>query len=587
MADEARAAAASACDRAAWDFALAEEAWAAYEPLTPYGKDVKEARLVLADRGEIERSYDLTEAAAGAIARMGTERADRLAYRLSRLPRLPPLAEGLGAVDLFLVKKFIANYRAALGLLDDAARSSFGLSFESDRLAGLLDLGGSDPETFYVSDALDAGLGPLRSLIAEADEAIRGFRAADREAARSALGIDFGEREFVVIGVEDARELAAGRGKLGTAASAAANAAPSPPSLSIEALDSLSCVVRIEGSEGELAARAERNRLGAAERELEEAVIARLGAEVQAEAGRLERCAAAIRDFDLARSRALMALRLGLTRPRLGSSSLVVEGGRLLPCERECAALGLRYRSLDLELPERASLLFGSNMGGKTVALRTVLFMQILAQAGLFVPARRFETEVYPRIMYVGEDAGEGTEGRERRREERDGLSGFGRELADLSLAIGAARSAGALVALDEFGRTTSSGEAEALISAALQASLRLEGARFLFATHFRGVARLPGAAYLRMRGLDREALAAGIEEAGDGGGRLRRLGALMRYEVERDEGGAAARDGDSDAIAVASLLGLDKDIVEDARKFYAARREALPWGGDRMGKQE
>jgi hypothetical protein len=567
--------AALVCDRAAWDFALVEEVWAEYAPLTPGGKDAKEARTVLSDRGALERAYDATEAAAGALERMGRERSDRLAYHLARIPRLPRLdGEGLGAVDLFLVKKFIANYRAAIGLLDEAARAAFGLSFESERLAGLLDQAGSDPETFYVSDSLDAGLGPLRSLIAREDEAIRSFRAADREAAREALGLDFGEREFVLVPVVRARELPARR-------AAAELAGKRAPPLSVEAYDSLSCAVRIEGSEGELRSRAERERLCSAERELEAAAIARLGAAASREAGPLGRCEDALSDFDLARARALMAARLGLSRPRLGSPALVVEGGRLLSCERECAGIGAAYRSLDLELPERGALLFGSNMGGKTVALRTILSTQILAQAGLFVPARRFETEVFRRIMYVGEDASAAASqaaaaGRRRRREESDGLSGFGREVAALSEAIGAARSGGALVALDELGRTTSSREAEALLSASLEAVLPLAGARFLFATHFRDVARLPGAAYLRMRGLDRAA-AALAAVAADPDERLRRLGALMRYEIERDSGDADSdrADGGSDAIVVASLLGLDDDVVKAARRYYAARRGA------------
>jgi DNA mismatch repair protein MutS2 len=567
-------AAASSCDRAAWDFARVEEAWAEYRPLTPLGKDAREARLVLSDRAAIERAYDATEAAAEALARMGAERSDRLAYHLARVPRLPRLdGERLGAVDLFLVKKFIANYRAALGLLDDRAKAAFGLGFESEALAELLDQGGSDPESFYVSDSLDAGLGPVRALIVKEDESIRAFRAADREAARTALGVDFGQREFIVMSVEDARELSARRAAL------ALGGAGSSPLFSVEALDSLSCVVRIESSEGELRARAERSRLGAAERELEEAVIARLGREAAREAGRLEGCADALRDFDLARARALMAARLGFTRPRLGSTSLVIEGGRFLPCERERAELGARYESLDLDLSERGALIFGSNMGGKTVALRTVIFLQILAQAGLFVPARRFETEVYPRILYVGEEEAAARVSPPRR-EDGDGLSGFGREVAALSGAVAAARSGGALAALDELGRTTSSPEAEALLSAALEAALPLEGSRFLFATHFRGVARLPGAAYLRMLGLDREAAAARMEAAGadatkDERERLRMLGSLMRYRVAR-EGGAAEGSGDSDAIAVASILGLDRGIVEAARRFYAARRGAI-----------
>jgi len=253
----------------------------------------------------------------------------------------------------------------------------------------------------------------------------------------------------------------------------------------------------------------------------------------------------------------------------------------------------MRYTALSLRLPEPSALIFGSNMGGKTVVLQTMLFLQVLAQSGFLVPAESFMAPLFPFIHFVGEGAtrevrvDRGAGGGE------GGLSGFGREIRSLVEALGSAASGGFL-AFDEFARTTSSGEAEALLSAVLAALVQRPGIKALFATHFRGVARVDGARRLRMRGLDREALAEsgvggggsfGKAESGDGGraesssevtgyeGAVARLNSLMRYELVEDEGG----DGRSDALLVAGLLGLDPGIVGKAEALFAGAHPGAP----------
>jgi DNA mismatch repair ATPase MutS len=229
---------------------------------------------------------------------------------------------------------------------------------------------------------------------------------------------------------------------------------------------------------------------------------------------------------------------------------MVVEGARFKPVEADCARLALDYRPLDARFDASAVVLFGSNMGGKTVVLQTVLFLQILAQSGLFVPALAFRTRVYSRIEYVGELAGE----------RLAGLSGFGFEIWRFDRAWKDRE--GALVAFDEFARTTGSHEAEALLSAIVEAYAEDGGGRAFFATHFRGVARVPGAAYLRMKGLDREAASEALELDAPLELRLAGINRHMRYELVEDSGGA---DAGSDALAIAELLGLDPAIAARA----------------------
>jgi len=336
----------------------------------------------------------------------------------------------------------------------------------------------------------------------------------------------------------------------------------------VEPYDSSNCIARILPSERELRAQAEREGLLGEERARESLVLTELSAAIAAESGGLGRYERALLAFDLARARAVLASGLGLTRPRLGGGRLAIARGRLIPCEADCARRAQPYRPLDLELDERAALLFGSNMGGKTVALQTALCLQVLAQAGLFVPADRFETEVYARLAYVGAPR----PGCLEPGMEADGLSGFGREVESLARAWRMVRDGGAFVILDELGRTTSSSEAEAIVAATAEAFAAAPGTRCLLATHFRGTSPSRAVARLRMAGLDRAAARAAAAPGLEPAERARRIGALMRYEIVREDGSGPRGNEGSDALEVAALLGLDEGILAGARSYYSAR---------------
>ena len=95
-------------------------------------------------------------------------------------------------------------------------------------------------------------------------------------------------------------------------------------------------------------------------------------------------------------------------------------------------------------------------MGGKTILLKTVLFCQLLAQRGLFVPAENFSTVVFQSINLIGNDLSDAY----------NGLSSFGDEIMNL---VESENRDKTLYIVDEFARTTNSTEGKALYSALLQ----------------------------------------------------------------------------------------------------------------------
>jgi DNA mismatch repair ATPase MutS len=569
----------SACTGATWDFARVEEFWSRYSPLTPYGKDAKDERRVFADRVRIESLYDETDSALALLDRGDGPSLDRVSYHLRRLPRLPlaNLAEvhddrddeshRLEIVELFQIKKFISNYRAILALLDESTKRAFRLDFASTDLATRLDLGGSDSETFFIADDYHPELPEIRRRIAAVDESIGLDRGLALDESRRQYHLDFGGREFIVLRNEDARALLAACAEPSTVSSVA---------FIVEAYDGQSCIVRLQDGEKILLLEQERALLAAREREAEEEVLVFLSAAVAAESRILGGYVDAICAFDLALARARLAREFVLVRPDLGSDSLRVVEGRFLPCVWDCAKLDLRYTPLNLDLAQRAAVIFGSNMGGKTVALQSLVFFQIIAQSGFFVPASSFASSVHSRIVYVGEMAnprlrewhgfGEDRNGRDDNR----GLSGFGFEIRSFAEAVSPTGPASqdAFIVFDEFARTTSSREAEAILSAAIEILARAGQGRSLFSTHFHGIQRAIGARFLRMRGLDRESADRAIRADEPLAERIRKINGMMRYEIVEDSNEAAEG---SDAIAIAALLGLDRGIVERATSIYAA----------------
>ena len=595
----------SAATEAARVFCRIDDFLSSWQPLTPWGKDEKGARFVCRDAASVAELLDLLEAWLAFEARLAAAgRAavlDRLAFHLGRLPRLPqPLERGgapLDAVEFFAIRKFASNYQKLLVLLDAGAKEAFAFLPLPGTVEEVFAPLGGEGEDFRVADACDPRLPGLRSRL-EAIDAELGRARRKREALILELaGIDFAGRDFVVSAAAGLRELPEGL-------------------LDIEAWDGSSHLLRPRPGRDELALNDERAVLLAEERAVEAEVLASMSKTMAMEAAGLEACVRAAARLDGARSRAMLARSPGFSRPRFspaGEEGLLIAKGRLSPLEASCEASGMRYTALSVELPERAALIFGSNMGGKTVVLQTILFLQILAQSGFYVPADYFEAPFYPFIHFVGEGAARETQGMARRetlgmarretlgmarrepsevarREsgrgsgawpEEGGLSGFGREIRSLVEALDSS-SEGGLMAFDEFARTTSSGEAEALLSALLAALVGRPGLKALFATHFRGVARVEGTRRFRMRGLDREGFALGLADSKDPSGiagyegALSRLNSLMRYELMEDVGGVAR----SDALLVAGLLGLDPGIVGKAELLFAgAHPEAMPEG--------
>ncbi len=213
--------------------------------------------------------------------------------------------------------------------------------------------------------------------------------------------------------------------------------------------------------------------------------IARILAELTGQVGRraedLAACVERLALLDFAQARSLLAEELRASEPTVGASGEV----NLLAARHPLLVLGRREvvpNDLRLGRPAPVLVLTGPNAGGKTVALKTLGLLTLMAMAGLSIPAAADSSvSVFPRIFATLGDE---------QSVEQD-LSTFSAHVRRLNeILSGADRDS--LVLLDEVVSGTDPREGAAIARAFLE-TLADRGARVVATTHFE---ELKGIAY-------------------------------------------------------------------------------------------
>ena len=528
-------------------YAEFEGFWERFRPETPFGREEKEKLDLISEAGDLEAIWDRTDALLTFLRELEWDdvRLNRITHHLKRLPRFPEEPHPVyDEVEIFQFKKFLYNYKSLGELLSPQVSAAFGFTYVSEPFERLLDVGRQSAEAFFVADDYSEELAKVRDEIRQVDAGIRKARTARAAEIQARWDIDFGSRDFVLV----ARE------RLGDPDRASGL-------LLVEPYDETKYAIRPLRSAEELILSERRVNLLSKERACEEEILEAISHAARRELPDFLEYREIVRSFDLALARARLARECGLVRPTLTGGPLRIEGGRFLPCEEACRAMGTQYTPLDVVFKTSVTVVFGSNMGGKTVVLKTLAFLQLCVQSGLFVPAAVFETRVFRNFHYLGEGCAKG---------DTQGLSGFGFEIRQFTQAW---RSLGqpTLALFDEFARTTNSHEAEAILSAVIEALADNPRVVALFSTHFRGVRRLQQVRYLRMKGLDRSGLDGHEARGVSMDERIRLINRHMEHQLVADDGTRTV----SDAIAVAALLGLDPAISKRAMHYFQTDHRA------------
>ncbi|MDY5969548.1 MAG: hypothetical protein SPJ13_06005, partial [Bacteroidales bacterium] len=104
---------------------------------------------------------------------------------------------------------------------------------------------------------------------------------------------------------------------------------------------------------------------------------------------------------DMLQAKAMQAIDWNLTQPELRddnvSSFVQIVNPRL---QRRNKEQHLRYQPVDIELRQGVCFITGANMAGKTVLLKTVGCAQMMAQFGMFVPAREASISLVDDVVF-------------------------------------------------------------------------------------------------------------------------------------------------------------------------------------------
>jgi len=185
---------------------------------------------------------------------------------------------------------------------------------------------------------------------------------------------------------------------------------------------------------------------------------------------------AVLTEFDLLRAGARYAHARRMTAPEFGDDGVLrIVGGRHPILEDALGQTGGRVVPLDFEIggPMRTIAITGANAGGKTVALKTLGLVCLMAQTGLLVPVGEGSTFTPLRDVLV--DIGD-------EQSIEANLSTFSGHIRHINeiLSVAGERT---LVLLDEIGAGTDPVEGGALACAILQA-LHRRGAMTVVTTH-------------------------------------------------------------------------------------------------------
>ncbi|MDR3710503.1 MAG: endonuclease MutS2 [Capsulimonadaceae bacterium] len=247
----------------------------------------------------------------------------------------------------------------------------------------------------------------------------------------------------------------------------------------------------------------------------------------------------ALSTIDFIAARARLADRMNAVEPEIGAVGVT----RLLSA-RHPLIDPEKVVAIDISLGEaenRALLITGPNTGGKTVTLKTVGLLTLMAQSGLHVPAARATIHLFDQVFSdIGDE-----------QSIQQSLSTFSSHMTNIARIL-AELGPNALVLLDEVGAGTDPGEGAAL-ARALLSYLLSRNARVVATSHY---GELKSFAYTTD----------GIENA----------------SVEFDDVSLRPTyrllqgiPGSSNAIAIAGRLGLPEEVLADARSLTVTVDEA------------
>ncbi|QTA37297.1 DNA mismatch repair protein MutS [Thermosipho ferrireducens] len=280
------------------------------------------------------------------------------------------------------------------------------------------------------------------------------------------------------------------------------------------------------------------------EKELESQICHKLSAELEKYAINLLKSYNLVIFLDLTIAKSFLTKKLNLTKPEFSKDNSIYLEKLFNPeISENLKKLNLKFQPINITLKPGVQAITGANMGGKTVLLKTIALCQLLFQMGFFVPAQKAILPLYDEITLLSGDF----------QSISSGLSSYASEMIIInSIYKKLKKGKVMLVLLDEPARTTNPTEGKAIVSALLNLFSKNNSCTVI-TTHFDGA--IPeNVRHLRVKGL--KELNKKIT--------LKTIQKYFDYSIEEVNNNENIP---KEAIKIARILGIDKDIIKEAEE--------------------
>ncbi len=259
--------------------------------------------------------------------------------------------------------------------------------------------------------------------------------------------------------------------------------------------------------------------------------------------------------LDFLIQKALFAVRYGAVRPGITETALELIDMTNPELVDLLKGKGRAFVPVSIAADRGATVITGANMGGKSVAMKTVALNVLLMHAGFLVCAKQARIPMFSCVKMLFDDA----------QSMQSGLSGFGSEIVRFNEALEEAEKGYSLFLLDEFARGTNPDEGAVIVQAVTR-YLNGVNAISILATHYDGVAAYAKTHYqiVGLRDVDPESIRAELASGTADGPAV--IARHMDYGLYRVDGKA---DCPKDALHICRMLSMKPEILERIETAY------------------
>lgn len=259
--------------------------------------------------------------------------------------------------------------------------------------------------------------------------------------------------------------------------------------------------------------------------------------------------------LDFLIQKAFFAVRYGGVRPEITERELEMEDMTNPELQDLLEEKGRKFVPVSISLRSGATVITGANMGGKSVAMKTLALNVLLLQAGFLVCAKKAKMPLFSSVKMLFDDL----------QSIQSGLSGFGSEIVEFQKALDEVEEGFSLFLLDEFARGTNPDEGAVIVQAVTRYLNKVD-AISLLTTHYDKVAENASAHYqiIGLRDVDPEQIRQELAATGDDG--IQVIARHMNYGLYRVEGRS---DCPRDALNICRMLSLKPEILKEIEQSY------------------